>query len=144
MLFLIGVGMAVVGVAFCLLGRVQLPQGRVLRPKYAQICGTILLAYFPLAFLIQLLIREWEFLYQWLAYFGLAVACLLAVAVLVLRTTQPAGVSRQSAMAVKPGIRPVTTYNPLLVDHAPEHDPADELDSTSITESPDRNTFDLS
>jgi hypothetical protein len=108
MLFLLGVGMAVLGVALCLLGEIKLPGSRVLKPFYAQICGVILLCYFPLVFLLYKFLGEMDAVWRLAANWFLAVLCVGSVLVIILRTTAPVKPVGRGAAPLRKNGKPST------------------------------------
>src|SRR5438105_1817884 len=109
MWFLLGVAFMVLGVAFCVLGSLRLPGGRVLRAANARSCGVILLCYFPLVFLVRQLAKDWEEVFCQMLYGGLAFFCILAVLIIILRTTAP-------RRPVRSYSSPLTAENALFAD----------------------------
>src|SRR5437660_1877328 len=106
MWFVVGVGLMMVGVALCLLGPIRLPGGRVLRTRYAQLCGAILLCYFPLVFLLRPHIEDWDDTFKQMLNAGLASFCVLLVLFIIVRST------RQPRPARKYGVRPPAAGQP--------------------------------
>jgi hypothetical protein len=111
MLFILGVVMLVLGVAFCLLGDVKLPGGRVLKARYGQTCGVVMLCYFPVVFVLQRWLGDHADLtdYLTLVYCLVLVVCLGLCWLIVLKTTSPVRPVRKYSA-------PLPANNPLLQD----------------------------
>lgn len=136
MWFVLGVVLMMVGVALCLLGPIKLPGGRVLRTRYAQVCGAILLTYFPLMFMLQPYIGEWDDVFKHLVNAGLVSLNLLLVLFIILKTTQPPKPVRKHAATLPPN-------SPLFADPPQESMPPVERQSSRAAPSKDKNMFDF-
>lgn len=101
MLLVVMLVFLIVGVALCLAGEVKLPQGRILRGGPAIGTGVALLSFLPLALLVTALVDNLESGYMTLIYWGLALLCVLAALLVVLRTTQPVAAPRRTSGAGK-------------------------------------------
>jgi hypothetical protein len=150
MLFILGVAMMVSGVAFCLLGAVKLPGGRLLKAKYAQTCGVVMLGYFPLVFVLQRWLGQFEDVtnYLTIVYCLLLVMCLGVCWVIVLRTTSPARQARKYSASV-PAASPLLQDQPLintpsLKQQAIPGDLVGEAKPASPAPTKNKNMFDFS
>jgi hypothetical protein len=140
MWFFVGVGYMVVGVAFCLLGAIKLPGGRVLRAAHAQVCGVILLCYFPLVFLLRPFIEDLDALVKWLINGALATLCLVAVLVVIMKSTRlPRPVRKFETKAALPA-----GATKLFTDAPNGEAPAMEPKPTATPPASSKNPFDFS
>ncbi len=89
MLFLIGVVMTTVGVALVLIPDIKLPEGRVLRPLPRIIIGCFFLSIFPVMFLAQPFIGDFELIFYRLFQWGIVFFLLMLSLFVFLLTTQP-------------------------------------------------------
>ncbi len=90
MLFVLGVGMVIGGVALCLQKGPGIPGRTRLQPVSARWAGGVLLAFFPLVILVRLFIDGWTELLIQLINWLLALSCLMSAFLILWSNTAPA------------------------------------------------------